>query len=64
MSIENLFKNKNGIELNEKQYKLIINGVRLTRKNYTDDIYKLYYNKQFIGIGIIKEGLLKRDIII
>ena len=29
-----------------------------------DGIYKIYNNNKFIGIGIIKNSLLKRDIIL
>ena len=29
-----------------------------------NDIYRIYNNKQFIGIGIVENKLLKRDIVI
>lgn len=63
ITIEQLFKEKENIELNDKKLELFLNGVKLTQ-NKPDGIYKIYSNKNFIGIGIIKDNLLKRDIII
>ena len=63
ITIEQLFKEKENIELNDRKLELFLNGVKLTQ-NKPDGIYKIYSNKTFIGIGIIKDNLLKRDIII
>lgn len=63
ITIEQLFKEKENIELNDKKLELFLNGVKLTQ-NKPDGIYKIYSNKNFIGIGIVKDNLLKRDIII
>ncbi len=63
ITIENLFKNLENIELNEKKLQLFLNGVKLNF-DFKDGIYKIYSKKQFIGIGIIKDKLLKRDIIV
>ena len=63
ITIEQLFKEKENIELNDRKLELFLNGVKLTQ-NKPDGIYKIYSNKNFIGIGIIKDNLLKRDIII
>ena len=64
ISIENLFNNSDNITLNNKKLQLFLNGVKLTQ-NYDNGIYKIYNeNKEFIGIGIIEDKLLKRDIII
>ena len=63
ITIERLFKEKENIELNDKKLELFLNGVKLTQ-NKPDGIYKIYSNKNFIGIGIVKDNLLKRDIII
>ena len=63
ITVEQLFKEKENIELNDKKLELFLNGVKLTQ-NKPDGIYKIYSNKNFIGIGIIKDNLLKRDIII
>ena len=63
ITVEQLFKEKEDIELNDRKLELFLNGVKLTQ-NKPDGIYKIYRNKNFIGIGIIKDNLLKRDIII
>ena len=63
ITIENYFKNVPSITLDEKRMKLFLNGVKLTF-NTDDGIYKIYYNKSFVGTGIVNSKLLKRDIII
>ncbi len=64
VSIEKFFKENKSIYLNSKGIQLFINGVRLTR-DLKDDLYKIYdENDNFIGIGIVKNKLLKREIII
>ena len=62
MTIEKLFKDLENIELNEKKLQLFLNGVKL-RFDLEEGIYKIYSNQQFIGIGVLKNNLLKRDII-
>ena len=42
---------------------LFLNGVQLTF-NEQDDVYRIYNNNIFLGLGIVKNNLLKRDIII
>lgn len=63
ITIENYFKDKKYINLDEKRLKFFLNGVKLTY-NLPDDIYKIYQGEKFIGIGTIKANLLKREIII
>ena len=63
ITIEELFKDLKNIELNEKKLQLFLNGVKLSFY-LKEGIYKIYSNEQFIGIGVIKDKLLKRDIII
>lgn len=63
ITIEELFKNHEKIDLDDKKLKLFLNGVQLSRKEQ-DGIYKIYSNNKFIGIGCLKQKLLKRDIII
>ena len=63
ITIEQLFKEKPNIEIDDRKLVLFLNGVKL-KQDKTDDIYKIYNKNNFIGIGIIKDNLLKRDIII
>ena len=63
ISIERLFKNKDIINLDNRKLELFLNGVKLTEK-FKDEIYRIYNNNNFIGIGIVKDELLKRDIIL
>lgn len=63
ITIEKLFNSKENIQLEDKKLTLFLNGVKLTQKN-SDGIYKIYNKNKFIGIGIIENHLLKRDIVI
>ena len=63
ITIEDLFKKLENIELNERKLQLFLNGVKLSF-DLKDGIYKIYSNQQFIGIGFVKDKLLKRDIVI
>ena len=56
-------KRSGNIELSQKELQLFLNGVQLSKK-YEDEIYKIYSDNRFIGIGIVKNKLLKRDLII
>ena len=61
--IEKVFKEKDKINLDNKKLEMFLNGVKLTY-SLSEDIYRIYNNEHFIGIGILKNGLLKRDIVI
>ncbi len=64
ISIEKLFNEKTGIKLDNKKLKLFLNGGRITQ-TLNDGIYKIYTeNKIFVGIGVVENQLLKRDIIL
>ena len=63
VSIEKFFNDKEKIELNDKELQLFFNGVMLTKQKL-DGIYRIYNNDNFIGLGIIVENKLKRDIIL
>lgn len=64
ISVEEIFKNKEEIKLDDKKMQLFLNGVKITQ-NQENDIYRIYdKNEKFIGIGIIQDKLLKRDIIL
>ena len=63
ITMEELLKQKEKIILNKKQLELFLNGVKLDNDNQ-DGLYRIYnQDKQFIGIGVIQENKLKRDII-
>ena len=63
VSIEKFFNDKEKIELNDKELQLFLNGVMITKQNI-EDIYRIYNNDKFIGLGIISNNRLKRDIIL
>lgn len=63
ITIEKYFEKIPHIELDQDKLKLFLNGVQLTYK-LNDGNYRIYHEKKFIGIGVIKNNLLKRDIII
>ncbi len=64
IDIPTFFKDYPCIYLNEEQIQLLINGVKLHTNN-KDGIYQIQTeNKDFIGIGIIKDKMLKRKLII
>lgn len=63
ITIEEIFKNKEKIELNNRKLELFLNGVMLTH-NLNDGVYKIYSDNNFIGLGIVNNKLLKRDVVI
>lgn len=63
ISIEKLFKNKDKIELNNRKLELFLNGVKLSTEK-ANEVYRIYNDSEFVGIGIVKDKLLKRDIIL
>ena len=63
ITIEKLFKEKERIELEEKLLDKYLNGVKLN-KNFKDGVYRIYVDNKFIGLGIIKDNKLKRDLVI
>lgn len=50
------------IDLDNEKVKLFLNGT-LIKNEKEDGLYRIYLNNNFIGLGVIKEGKLKRDII-
>ena len=61
--IESLFSDKPKIILTNKKENLFLNGVKLTFNN-EDGTYLIYSEKKsYIGLGIIKDNLLKRDVV-
>jgi len=64
ITIEEFFENKANINLNDRKLQLFINGVQLSY-SLQDGIYRIYNEKNnFIGIGLVKNNLLKREIIV
>ncbi len=64
ITIEEFFENKPKIILPEYKLKLFLNGVNLSIKAQ-DGIYRVYSGQNiFIGTGVIKGSLLKREIVI
>lgn len=63
ISIEDLFKNAENIQLTDKELQLFLNGVKL-KVQKDDGIFKVYNNNVFIGTGIVEKSRLKRDVII
>lgn len=61
--VEKIFEKNEKVELSKYKLKLFLNGVKITSNNL-DGVYRVYCDKKFIGTGIIKEKLLKRDVII
>lgn len=62
-SIEIVFGEKESIVLNDKKMQLFLNGVMLTFEK-ADGVYRVYNDDKFLGLGVIKNNLLKRDVIV
>lgn len=64
ISIEKLFSNKSKITLSKRAFISFINGAKLF-SDEPNDIYRIYdIEDKFLGTGIVKDGILKRDIVI
>lgn len=63
ISIEEVFNKNRSIALDNRELELFLNGVQLTNMN-EKGVYKIYNQKKFIGLGTIKNNLLKRDVIL
>ena len=63
ITIENIFNDKEIIEINDRKLQLFLNGVQLTHE-LEDNTYRIYNKNKFIGLGTVKNNLLKRDIVI
>jgi len=62
ITVQNFFEKYSIVELKEEKLKLFLNGVQLTNNN-DDGLYQIKVNNIVIGIGTIKNKLLKREII-
>lgn len=63
ITLEKFFQEKLVIHLEDRKLESFLNGVKLTQK-LEDGNYRVYHNGKFIGIGIVQNQLLKRDIIL
>lgn len=63
ISIEKIFSQYPKIKIEQQTLKYFLNGVRITQ-NVKDGVYRVYTEDKFLGIGVVKEKLLKRDIIL
>ena len=63
ITIEDIFKDKVNINLDNKKLQLFLNGVQLNF-NKEEGVYKIYNANKFIGIGCIKKNKLKRNIVL
>lgn len=63
ITFEQYFENTASIKLENKKLQLFLNGVQLSYE-LEDGIYKIYHESNFIGLGTVKNNLLKRDIVI
>ena len=65
IKMEEIFDNFLKINLPLKKKELFLNGVNLRGyESFENGVYNIYVEKKYIGLGIIKNGTLKRDIII
>ena len=62
-TMDKIFEDFDNIELDERKLPYLINGVRITYKE-KDGVYNIYCNKKYIGLGVIENNLLKRDVLI
>ena len=64
ITIEEIFKNNPQIQLEQEQIEPYINGVKINTEK-TNGVYRIYKpNGTFIGLGIIENSKLKRDLVI
>ena len=64
ITMEDVFSSLDKIKLNNRKKELFLNGVMLTFP-LNDGIYNIYdVEENYIGLGTVKNNLLKRDIII
>ncbi len=64
ITIEEIFKNNPQIQLEQEQIEPYINGVKINTKK-TNGVYRIYKpDGTFIGLGIIENSKLKRDLVI
>lgn len=64
IKMEDIFKDLPKIFLTSRKKELFLNGVKLRGyENFKDGMYNIFQN-EYIGIGIVENGTLKRDVVI
>lgn len=63
ISIEEIFKEKKYISVCDKRLGMFLNGVKLPIM-MPNSVYRIYNKNKFIGLGIVNNNQLKRDVII
>ena len=63
ISLEKIFEKNEKLDIPNQKLKHFLNGVKISN-NCKDGVYRIYSESKFIGIGIVKDKLLKRDVII
>ena len=85
ISVEEIFKEKDRIDLKSQNYSKYVNGVKLEVENckiteldvtlrnikaepkecnLKDEVYRIYLDNKFLGLGIVSENKLKRDLLL
>ena len=62
ISMKEIFKEYSNIQLNSRKLELFLNGVNLSFE-LEDGLYNIYNGENYIGLGTVKNKLLKRDVI-
>jgi len=63
IKMEDIFNDIDEINLNTRKLELFLNGVKLSVE-LEDGQYNIYSDNKYIGLGIVKNKLLKRDVVI
>ena len=61
-TMEEIFKELPKLNLNSRKKELFLNGVMLTFE-VDEGVYNIYSEGKYIGLGIVRNSLLKRDIV-
>ena len=62
IGMKEIFKEYSNIQLNSRKLELFLNGVNLSFE-LEDGLYNIYNGENYIGLGTVKNKLLKRDVI-
>ena len=63
ITMKELFKSYEKIELNDRELEKFLNGVKIyTQKE--NGLYNIYNKENYIGLAIVKEKCAKRDLIV